>query len=213
MSIQNMLPKMTSDYKVRNSVLGISGSPRKGGNSDTLLQAVLKGAEEGGSDTNTALLRDLSISPCIGCERCRKDKICTGLIDGMTSVYPLIISSKALVLVSPTHHYNITAWMKAFIDRLYCFYDFETPRPGPWSSRLDGQNRKAVIVGICEQENEEDMGFTMDAMAKPLIDLGYNITARFPVFSTFTKAGVNKNSAILRKAHEIGRSLSEQIRA
>ena len=40
--------------------------------------------------------------------------------------------------VLPINHYKITAWMKTFTDRLYCFYEFGEQRPGPWSCRLAG---------------------------------------------------------------------------
>ncbi|MFP4072099.1 MAG: NAD(P)H-dependent oxidoreductase [Desulfovibrionales bacterium] len=71
-------------------------------------------------------------------------RICTGLLDVMTALYRPVIESRGLVLVCPTHNSNVTAWMKGFIDRLYCFYDFDKKLPGPWSSRLGGQGRKAV---------------------------------------------------------------------
>ena len=125
-------------------VLGIGGSPRKGGNSDMLLKRLLKGASDEGVATEGIQLRDYQFQACIGCERCRKDKQCTGLQDGMQLIYPKIREASGLVLISPIYSYNMTALMKAFIDRLYCFYNFSDERPGYWSSRLAGQGRKAV---------------------------------------------------------------------
>lgn len=93
----------------------------------------------------------------------------------MSLIYPGILESQGLILVSPTHNYNVTAWMKAIIDRLYCFYNFDDKRPRGWSSRLAGQGRKAVLAAICEQKNKDDMGFTLDAMRLPLEALGYEI--------------------------------------
>ncbi|MCQ1539587.1 flavodoxin family protein [Methanocalculus taiwanensis] len=192
-------------------VLGIGGSPRKGGNSDTLLTHILKGAGEGGYETEAVHLRDYQFSSCTGCERCRKDKSCTGLRDGMTLLYPDILSSEALVLVSPTHNYNITAQMKAFIDRLYCFYDFADTRPRAWSSRLAGQGRRAVIASICEQENREDMGFALDALRLPLQALGYEIVAEIAVFSLFDRGAVRNCPEVLEEAEQAGRRLSSPI--
>ena len=149
-------------------VFGLSGSPRINGNSDILLKNILSGVAQEQVTSDSLNLTKVRFQGCIGCEKCRKDKICTGLIDGMSVIYEKIISSKGLVLVSPTHNYNITSWMKAFIDRLYCFYLFENDRPRSWSSQLSDQGRKAVIAAICEQESTEDMGFTLDAMKKPL---------------------------------------------
>ncbi len=103
----------------------------------------------------------------------------------MSIVYNHVISSKGLILVSPTHNYNITSWMKAFIDRLYCFYNFTHDRPRSWSSQLANQDRKAIIAAICEQENEEDMGFTIEAMKNPLEALGYEIVGEIISIQNF----------------------------
>ena len=192
-------------------VLGIGGSPRKGGNSDILLQHILKGVEGESIITESRQLIKMQYQGCIGCEKCRKDKICTGLSDDMSRLYPEIIESKGLVLVSPTHNYNITAWMKAFIDRMYCFYDFDDNRPRGWSSRLAGQGRKAVISAICEQENKEDMGFTLEAMRLPLTAMGYEIIGELPVLRLFDRAKVKEENEILATAKKLGSDLAKSI--
>ena len=195
-----------------SAVLGISGSPRKNGNSDLLLKAILSGVAQENITTHSLSLTDMQFQGCIGCERCRKDKMCTGLIDGMSLLYQQVILSKGLVLVSPTHNYNVTAWMKAFIDRLYCFYNFENDVPRSWSSQLANQGRKAVIVAVCEQENEYDMGFTIDAMKRPLQALGYDIVGELPVFRVFGKGTVKGGTEIMEKARELGVELAQSIR-
>ena len=195
----------------QSKVLGIGGSPRRGGNSDIVLQYILKGICQNRIPADVLYLRDLHYQGCIGCEQCRKDRICTGLKDGMTLIYPSILESQGLVLVSPTHNYNVTSWMKAFIDRLYCFYDFDDKRPRGWSSSLAGQKRKAVLAAICEQENEHDMGFTLDAMRLPLQALGYEIVAEMPVFGMFERAKVKENRATLGKALNLGAVLAESL--
>ena len=198
--------KLTSEQLPKPQILGIGGSPRKGGNSDILLQHILHNIGE------TKQLRDLQFQSCIGCEKCRKDKICTGLQDDMSLLYPEIIEAKGLVLVSPTHNYNITALMKAFIDRLYCFYNFDSKnRPGPWSSQLGNQGRKAIIVAVCEQESKKDMGFTLDAMRLPLEALGYEIIGELAVLGVFARGKVKERKTILRKASDLGTLLAQAI--
>ena len=192
-------------------VFGVSGSPRRNGNSDVILKAILSGAARENIPSVYLNLTSIQFQGCIGCEKCRKDKICTGLVDGMSLAYNQIISSKGLILVSPTHNYNITSWMKAFIDRLYCFYCFENNRPRSWSSLLAGQGRKAVIAAICEQETREDMGFTIDAMKKPLEALGYEIIGELSVFGIFDKAAVKNDRQATEKAYELGGKLAKSI--
>jgi len=126
-------------------------------------------------------------------------------------MYYQIISTQGLVLVSPTHNYNITSWMKAFIDRLYCFYNFEKDHPRSWSSQLANQNRKAVVAAICEQENEEDMGYTIEAMAKPLEALGYEIVGKLSVFKIFEKGKIKKDPNAIEQASELGKKLAKSL--
>ncbi|BBO83793.1 flavodoxin family protein [Desulfosarcina ovata subsp. sediminis] len=201
-----------SHTKPENKVLGFSGSPRKNGNSDILLKTIISGVKQLSIPATTWNLTDVQFKGCIGCEKCRKTKICTGLIDGMTSLYPKLYSSKGLILVSPTHNYNITSWMKAFIDRLYCFYTFEDNRPRSWSSQLGNQNRKAVVAAICEQESVEDMGFTLEAMKAPLKALGYEIIGELSVFRIFDKAKVKNDERAMNDAYKLGQKLAKELK-
>nr|MQY76936.1 flavodoxin family protein [Spirochaeta sp.] len=159
----------------------------------------------------TIRLRDYYFNPCIGCEQCRKNNRCSGQNDAMHLMYPKVIESQGLILVSPTHHYNITAWMKAFIDRLYCFYEFGNDVPRSWSSRLSGQNRKAAIIAICEQENKSDMGFTREAMRLPLEALGYEIVDELAVFKIFKRGAVKENNQVVERVAEIAETMARSI--
>ena len=129
----------------------------------------------------------------------------------MSTLYPDTIAAKGLMLVSPPHSYNIASWMKAFIDRLSCFYNFAEDCRHNWSSQLANQGRKAVIVAICEQENKEDMGFTLEAMRAPLVALGYEIVGELAVFNVFAKGGVRENSKVTAQAAELGRQMAHSL--
>jgi len=210
-AMENLVRKSIDREQPQSKILGIGGSPRKGGNSDTLLKVMLGGAAKHKIETQGLQLRDVSFQGCIGCERCRKDKVCTGLTDGMSFLYPDILESRGLILVSPTHNYNVTAWMKAFIDRLYCFYNFDCECPRGWSSRLAGQSRKAVIAAICEQANAKDMGFTVDAMRLPLESMGFEIVGVQTVFKVFERGKVKEDNDALLKAEQLGSDLAKAL--
>lgn len=193
-------------------ILGIEGSPRNQGNSHKLLDIFLNEAETTSDKTKAIHLRELDFSSCIGCEGCRKAKKCVGLNDDLTPVYPSLKNSQGLILVSPVHNYNITAWMKAFIDRLYCYYNFEDTVPRAWSSRLAEQNRKAVVIAIAEQESEEDMGFAIEAMSLPLKALGYEVISEIKVLKTFKAGAISENQEIISKVKEAAKKLTLAIR-
>jgi multimeric flavodoxin WrbA len=194
-------------------ILGVSGSPRRGGNSDTILKAILEGAAAQGAATEAVFLRNIQFSSCIGCERCRQDKICTGLTDGMTVLYPKIEASHGLVLVSPSHNLNVSALTKAFIDRLYCYYDFTDERPRKYSSRLAGQGRLAAVAGVCEQPEQEAMGVTLDMQRIPLEYLGYTVLTPLGAYSIFDAGAVKNDQEIMARARSLGQDLATRLAA
>jgi multimeric flavodoxin WrbA len=200
-----------NNFLPEKKIVGFSGSPRKGGNSDVLLKHISKGAKERSLAVENVRLCSYQYEPCIGCEKCRKNNRCTGINDGMHLLYPKVIASQGMVLVCPTHNYNVTAWMKAFIDRLYCLYIFDNNRPRGWSSRLGNQNRKAAIAAVCEQEDKKDMGFTLEAMRLPLEALGFEVVGDLAVLGIFDKGKVQDEEDVLARAVALGCRLADSL--
>lgn len=198
--------------QIKPKVLAIGASPRKGGNSDLLIKHFLAGVKNIGLETEEIQLRDCQISPCIGCELCRQTGECSRFNDDMVDIYKKIIESRGLFVVSPVHNYNLTAWMKGFIDRFYCFYDFAEPRPGHWSSKLANQSRKVVVAAVCEQLDKKDMGFTLEAMQLPFEALGYEVIRKFPVLGVFEKGKVAERPEIIHAAKMYGEELATEIK-
>jgi multimeric flavodoxin WrbA len=97
-------------------VLGIYGSPRKGGNSDRLLDRALEGAQSAGAEILRVYARDLKMSGCIECGGCEKTGECV-VKDDMQKVYPLMEEADVIILSSPIFFYGVTAQVKALIDR------------------------------------------------------------------------------------------------
>lgn len=97
-------------------VLGIYGSPRRGGNTELLLKELLRGCKDAGAETEEVFLRDLKISPCLEIYACKKDGQCP-IPDDMQSIYPKLVEVDVLALASPIFFYAVSAHTKAFIDR------------------------------------------------------------------------------------------------
>jgi multimeric flavodoxin WrbA len=97
-------------------VLGIYGSPRKGGNTDQLLDRALEGAESAGAEITRVYARKLKMEGCIECGGCDDTGKCV-VEDDMQSVYPLIEEAEVIFLASPIFFYSVTAQVKAIIDR------------------------------------------------------------------------------------------------
>jgi multimeric flavodoxin WrbA len=103
-------------------VLGISGSPRKKGNTSIMVRRALKGAGKvQGVHTELLDLSTMNIQNCLGCEACRRKKaLCVAIDDDMEKIYPKLISCDALILGSPVYFGDVTGLTKAFIDRTTC---------------------------------------------------------------------------------------------
>ena len=99
-------------------VLGISCSPRKGGNTDILVQEALAGAKDVEAKTEFLTIRDKNIKGCIGCDVCRKDGVCS-IQDDMQDIYPKLLKADGIVLGTPVYFWSMCGQAKIFIDRTY----------------------------------------------------------------------------------------------
>lgn len=97
-------------------VLGIAGSPRRGGNTNLLLAEVMKGAASRGAGVETIVLNDMDIAPCQHCDACREAGNCRQ-DDDMQIIYRKLADADRVVLASPIHFMSVTAQTKAMIDR------------------------------------------------------------------------------------------------
>lgn len=107
------------------NILGIVGSPRKGGNTDVMVSTVLKACQAAGQDAEHVFLDGLLIAECDGGHACWKGHPCSKK-DDMNALYPKIAEARALVLGTPVYWYGPTALMKGFLDRFVFFNGPET---------------------------------------------------------------------------------------
>ena len=126
-------------------VLGITGSPRRGGNTDLLLSEVMRGAASKGAEVKTIILNDLKITPCQHCDACLEKGMCR-IADDMQMVYKELEQADRIVLASPIQFMGLTAQMKAMIDRCQALwvrkYILEQPPLG------DRRERKGLFVSV-----------------------------------------------------------------
>ena len=102
--------------QVPKRALGIVGSPRRGGNTETLVDAVLAGAAEAGAQVEKVILDELDVRPCRACNACRKTGACVQQ-DDMAGLLEQMQRSDVWVLGTPVYWWGPTAQFKAFLDR------------------------------------------------------------------------------------------------
>ena len=102
-------------------VLIISSSPREGGNSDTLCDRFLLGAQEAGHTVEKVFLNKCKINYCTGCGACYDSHSCK-IKDDMESLLQKMINADVIVLATPIYFYTMAAQLKTFIDRCVSRY-------------------------------------------------------------------------------------------
>ena len=198
-------------------IIAVNGSGRSQGNSAKVIQIC---KDQFGSDVEVDVveLAKMKFDGCRGCEGCAKTFQCV-LKDDMSSVYPLLDEADGLVLVSPTYFYNITSKMKAFIERLYPYEVFDPDDRHVWMARTEAFGFKyALVIGICEQADVKDMGFTIEAMSLPLQALGYRVVEEVKVLHAFKKDDIIRQnlftSTVMAGAEKLKKTiiLAKQIK-
>ncbi len=98
--------------------LGIVGSPRRGGNTDILVDHILRGSADAGARVEKVHLSDLSIAPCQACYSCETTGRCTHE-DDMEDLFEKMDACGVWVLGTPVYWWGPSAQMKAFVDRWF----------------------------------------------------------------------------------------------
>ncbi len=100
-------------------VLAINGSPRRDGNTAILLKRVLAEIAKEGIETELVQLAGRPLRGCTACYQCyeRKDRRCAIAADGFNECFEKMCAAEGILLGSPTYVADITAEMKALIDR------------------------------------------------------------------------------------------------
>jgi len=101
-------------------VVGICGSPRKGGNSEYLLIQALETASQRGFSTSKLLCSELHVDFCTDCGDCNKGRPCSKE-DDMHRVYELLEKADGIVVASPVYFGSITGQLKTIFDRTIPF--------------------------------------------------------------------------------------------
>ena len=184
-------------------VLGILGSPRRGGNTEILLDEALRGARDQGGSCEKVVLRDLKITPCLEIYKCAKDGVCA-IKDDMQDLFPKIEQTQRLIIASPIFFYSVSAWTKAMIDRCQSLWAKKYILKLPVSPVPD---RKGVFISVAATRGKKlfdgvrlTIKYFFDA-----IDVDYS--DELLVRGVDEKGEVRDKPEALKAAYELGRKL------
>lgn len=130
------------------NVLILSGSPRKGGNSDLLCDEFMRGAKESGNSVTKINVAGKKVTPCHACYFCRAHNGECVHKDDMAEILQAMIDADVLVLASPVYFYSIDAQLKAVIDRTVARW-------------LEVKNKEFYYIMACADEDKSAMDTTL----------------------------------------------------
>jgi len=189
-------------------VIGLAGSPRRKGNSTTLLKAVIAGAESAGAQARVVHLNDLTFHGCQACGRCAADDACK-IDDDLAPVLADLHQARIWVLAAPIYFDGVSGQMKSFFDRCYHL----TYREGQIAPQLKGTRAAAVIVTY-EDKPRDDYYDVAKRLAGYLKWMGDFEPVEILSEGNLGPAdAAGRRPELLARAGEMGRRLVEQLTA
>jgi len=187
-------------------VVGILGSPRRGGNSEILLDRCLDAARVNGVGVEKIVLNTMKFAACQECPDITKDGRCK-IKDGMQEIYPVIEQADAIVVASPVFFGSVSAQTKMMIDRFQCqwlgIYFFKTYK--------NLKKKKGVFLSV-EGSDRQDFFDNAKAVVKNFfVTVGASYRYELLCSRVDGKGDIYKYPACIREAEEIGRNLTVRI--
>ena len=175
------------------NVLVLVGSPRENGNTEMLADAFIEGAKKKGNNVTKINVGKMKINGCIDCKYCFTHEGKCSQRDGMDEIYPLISNADMIVFATPIYFFEMTAQLKAVVDRLYA------------SAHAGFKISKCALLAVAGGD---------DKVFEPLLKMYENIYTyiKWENVGIITVSGVNGKGEILNtdgplKAKELGESI------
>ena len=178
-------------------ILGLCCSPRKGGNTETLLTEALEGARSEGAEVELFSVHGKDIKPCDGCQTCVTTGICH-ISDDVQDVFRKMIESDGIIFGTPIYFYTMTAQAKAIMDRTYSIRRPEFKL----ESKVGGII--AVAGGIGLMEAIKDYYF--------YIAINHMLAADYVSAYASERGEVHDQERIMKLAREQGRQMVQLVR-
>jgi multimeric flavodoxin WrbA len=130
-----------------STLLILVGSPRRNGNSAMLAEAVRRGAEKSGVRVKTRFLDDYVGGFLRDCRQCRRADGTCSINDRYRELFMEdFLPAEGVVFSSPVYWYGISAQMKAFFDRTFCYYAASYPDAEHVIASMTGKQLGLVLA-------------------------------------------------------------------
>ena len=190
--------------------IAFNASPRRKGNTATILEAILDGARMEGAKTELVHLTDLDMKGCQACGHCSENPGHCAYEDGFLPYLEKVVQSDVVLLGTPIYIFQETALCKSLIERLYCFIRVENnPDTGErhFINHFPRGKKFGFVISQRFPERDEYRniidylrligGFLSGQECEVLLQTG-----------TTSMDDARSNSVLLEQAKELGRKLA-----
>jgi len=179
-------------------ILALMGSPRVGGNTDTLVTELLRGAQGVGADVEKVVLNKLKIRGCQACDSCHKTGRCR-INDDMQPLYDKLLDADVLVLGTPVYFWGPSAQLKPALDRWYAL-----DQPGI-REKLAGK-RMQLVCPFGDTDPKTALP-TVEMMRTASTYMGMEWREPLLAGGVNEKGEVARDIALMQRAYDIGAGL------
>ncbi len=143
-------------------IVVLNGSPRRNGNTSSLVKSFTEGAESAGHTVTEFFLQDMNIRGCRGCfgGHSSQDSPCVQK-DDMDKIYPAVKESDVVVLASPLYYWNMSGQLRTAVDRLFAIEEGD-------GNLLRGHGRSSALLMAAEGSGFEDVLLYYDHLTEHL---------------------------------------------
>ena len=176
------------------NIVAFVASPRKGSNTDILVDETLRAAETNSHTHEKIYLYDYEISPCIDCRKCKKGDLVCPIKDDMQAIYPKMDAADVIIFGTPNYWFGPSAMMKLLMDRM---------RPYVANGKLKGK-KAALITPAADGPDACGPLVEMFRMGFDYLEIEF---AGQVLAEAYERGAIKSDEKQLQKAYDLGLSL------
>ncbi|MFH0925242.1 MAG: flavodoxin family protein [bacterium] len=181
--------------------LTIAGSPRRGGNSELLLDSFSSGLMSNNALVEKVVLNELNLKPCQACGGCEQTGKCI-IKDDMQSIYGKVKDCDLLIIASPIFFGSITGQLKMMIDRFQCWWVAKYILKRPEILKEAGKRGVFLSVGGMDKREYFEAAKKIIKIYFAVINIFYGGDLFYP--SIDKRGSIGEHSVALKEAFELG---------
>jgi len=193
-----------SELNGMKKVVALSASPRRGGNSEILLDQALSEIKNAGGEAEKIILSELNIAPCGACSACEKTGLCT-VEDDFQKIYRFLKDENLFLVAFPVFFNGVPAQLKALVDRCQCCWQAKYRLKNPIAPA--SPQRRLSVIGVKARPDMEEFAHSLASLKVFALVNNLEYHQELLVDQLEEAGTVYARPEALLKARELGKNL------